>query len=180
MPGASAATKQRKQAAHDAHDVIAYEFLPDIPLDVTPQQVGAIIDMAMGYTETAAGEHHGLSRDQCARLKAKYRGEIETMKAAKGEIVAALTKTACYTLIQLGLDAAQHMPRSAVNTPSKLQAVVNAARTLQTMAEEQHATTKPARERATRDTRAALADLAAIQDVVVSPPAGTSGKPNTT
>jgi len=169
MPKTTPAKRAQQQTDKAQAELLTYDFLPDLPPDVTPEQVAAIIDMVFGYTETESGERNGLSRDQCARLKAKYSKDIARLKGAKSQIMTCLCNTLLYTLIRTGLDAAQHMTPRAVNTPNKLGAVVNAARTLQTLTHEIPNSGDSVPRGAVHNTKRALANLDDLQHVVSDP-----------
>jgi len=169
MPAPLPETRENKADSEVQDRATTFDFLPQLPHDITVERTRAVIDMVFGFTEVDAGKRNGLSRDQCARLKAKYRGEIEQMKDAKAHVLKCMVGTAVYSMVELGLQAAAQMSPKTVDTPHKLSALANAAQCFHRLSDLlPDPVDTPAGPRV-NDAKQALSDLKGIQHVVVDP-----------
>ena len=180
MPNPSPETKKRTYIdADNAREFISAAIV-SMPDGLDADRANAFVDMACGMSITDAAAMNGLTFDQCRHIRRRFAADLERLQPMRDKFLENICETVVYTLCRKGLEAATHLNASDLK-PTHISALANAAQVFRRIAAE---VPKPPSTQhlaaAQRDTRAALADLAAIQDVVVSPAPGTSGKPNTT
>jgi len=131
MPAPSAMSYTRRSLHAAAAPPALSAALAIIPRELQddPARLNALIDMASGVTEHHTAGLNGLTRDQCAHLKHKYRATYESLLPLRDKLLSHLSKGAAYSLIRTGYDAISHMSGRKIN-PHQLASLVNSAQIL--------------------------------------------------
>jgi len=163
------ATTERLENEHIDARGTYIDVLPHLPPDIPPAKARAFIDMVFGFTASKAAERNGLNAKQCEYLRDKYHAEFTAAKACRQQIMKCMVQSMVYGLVETGLSALTHIDNTKPMTPHAISALANAAQGFARLARELPERPEKLPKSVQHDARAALAELAAIQDVVVGP-----------
>ena len=167
MPPTKPTTIARIDAANTAAAMDFELLLPYLPADVSPAKARAFADMVFGFSASRAAQRNGLSVQQCERVRTAHRSELIAAKACRQEIMACMTESLVYALVDTGLSALTHIDPTQPLTPHALSALANAAQGFARLARELPDRPERLPKSVQHDARAALAELDAIPHVVV-------------